>query len=358
MDRFITISKQKENDKCIGRTETLKTLRHLIETNSKFCVYGDSGVGKTFVIEKALEGIRYIELHSENFKSDFLCKIRDTDNHVLIDDQEVPHGTFENKLSKGSLIVVSRKIIEGFDCIKIDPLSDDEMIEIGKIHFPDVESLKHIDPKGNIRNFLFTLDNFSHKRDFFKTPKELVYDLVCKNGSEDPKTFLGHSVNEHGYSWGIVHENYLDSINSSQWFEKVADYMSLADLEDVKIYDGNTQTSIFSLYGIILPAIELDHTLDKQTMRPGSAWTKFNNYKMRFSRYQSMTNRKIRSTIDINSLNVISQYCKSDSKKAIETLSHYGLTSADVDVMNHLSIINKIKPRALQLIKKQIKNCE
>jgi hypothetical protein len=156
---------------------------------------------------------------------------------------------------------------------------------------------------------------------------------------------------EHGYSWGIIHENYLDAPGVS--IEKIADMMSIADLKDEEMYNGYSSGNIFSLFGIVMPAIDIAHSLDKSTMRPGSAWTKFNNYKMRFRRYNDL---KIRSGIDVDKLMVLSLHCKSNPNDAVAMLRHYGIESADVDMMNHISLINKIKPRVLQNIKNKLKS--
>jgi hypothetical protein len=352
MDRYVTIKPQKENEEIIGRDQYLKNIKSLLETNNSFCVYGALGIGKTFLLEHALSDVNYIELSSENLKSDFLERIKTTRVHVLADDLEVTEP-----LSRGSTILVSNKIVENFNCMKIEPLVLDDIITIGTKRFPKLSNqyIKRcaIDCKGNIRHFLYLLENFTSKRDLFKSPKDLVYDLVCQDGEVDPRDYIGKHVTEHGYSWGIIHENYTDIPDIN--IEQMAEYMSHADLKDVDIYNGYSHANIFSLFGVILPAISIDHRLEREHMRPGSAWTKFNNYKMRFRRYQSMTNRKIKSIMDVDSLMVISQYCKNDPNGVIDLLNVYGFESADIDMMNHISLMNKIKPRILQTIKNKLK---
>ena len=352
MDRYVTIKPQKENEEIIGRDQYLKNIKSLIETNNSFCVYGALGVGKTFLLEHVLSKVNYIELSSETLKSDFLERIKNTYIHVLADDLEVTEP-----LSRGSTILVSNKPVENFNCMKIEPLALEDVILIGTKRFPKLSN-QHItkcatDSQGNIRHFLYSLENFTGKIDLFKSPKDLVYDLICKDGVLDPRDYIGKSVSEHGYSWGIIHENYVDipTIDMGQ----MAEYMSCADLKDVDIYNGYSHTNIFSLFGVILPAISIEHRLDREHMRPGSAWTKFNNFKMRFRRYQSMTNRKIKSSMDIDSLMVISQYCKNDPNRVLDLLNVYGFESADIDMMNHISLTNKIKPRILQTIKNKLK---
>jgi hypothetical protein len=347
MDRFVTLHRKKE-DEIIGRDEYIKNIRSLLETNASFCVYGRPGVGKTFLISHALQGFNYIELTQDILKSK---RLQDVCIHVLVEEMDV----FE-PVSLGSTIVVSDGPVENFDCIRVEPLSLQDMVLLGKNKFPKLaDNLIHHHAKesnGDVRTFLFRLDGFACSRDVFKSPKDFVYDLVCSGGSLDPSAYVGKHVMEHGYSWGIIHENYLDAPGAS--LEKIADMMSIADLKDEEMYNGYSSGNIFSLFGIVLPAIEISHSLERSSMRPGSAWTKFNNYKMRFRRYNDL---KIRSGMDIDKLMVLSQYCKScPIADVLPMLQHYGIESADMDMMNHLSLIHKLKPRVLQNIKNKLKS--
>lgn len=350
MDRFIVV-KQKKNENFTGREDLLNTLRYFIESNSMICVYGNSGVGKTCIVQKALEGTSFI-----HYSPDVAERIRGTSIHVVIDETDIPE---ERPLSKGACIVISKKIVEGFDCVYIPPLEKKNLIELGMRQFPDLD-IEFINRQaelfnGNIRSFLFSLDKFEVCSISSNTQKEFMYELLCKNGNEDPRKYIGSTITEHGFSWGIVHENYTDSQNSIEWCAMIANYMSLAAIEDDRIYHNFSSTSIFSLLGIVIPAIEINHTLERSLLRPGSSWTKFNNFKMRYNRYQTLTNRKSRVTMDVDSLMVIYQHCKLDPIGSIELLKAYGFEAADVDMMNHLSLINKIKPRVLQNIKKQLR---
>jgi hypothetical protein len=350
MDRFVTIRPQKINEEIIGRDVYLKNIKSLLESNASFCVYGDLGVGKSFLLDHVLHGVNHIELTSEMLKNtSFLERIKNTKVHVLLDELEVLEP-----LSQGSTIIISNKIVENFNCMKIEPLSLENIISIGIKKFPNKkrECIREaaLESNGNLRNFLFSLDNFEDFRDLFMTPKDIVHNLVCKGGELNPSDYIGEAISEHGYTWGIIHENYLDA--NTKNFDSLADCMSIADIRDEDLYNGYSYASIFSLFGVIIPAISIDHTLDKESIRPGSAWTKFNNFKMRHHRYQSLTNRKISAKMDVDSLMVISQYCKTNQPKALEIMKSYGFETADIDMMNHISLSNKIKPRVLQNIKK------
>ena len=347
MDKFVTVSRQKESEEITGRDSQLEYIKSLLEKNTSFCIWGSIGIGKTFLIKHALIGVQYIDLSSDFFKIE---RIRDTYTHVLADGVLV-----SEPLSLGSTIVISDGPIENFECIKLEPLSIEDMILVGiKKKFSGIDIRTHaIISHGDMRVFLFRLDKFVDKRDVFKSPKDFVYDLLCRDGSLDPHDYIGKTVMEHGYSWGIVHENYLDSSISGDNITSISDMMSLADIKDEDIYSGQGHNNIFSLFGILLPSISINHTLERDSMRPGSAWTKFNNYKMRHRRYQALSGRK-GFHVDIDSLMVISQYCKGKTD-VIPMLEYYGFESADIDMMNHISLINKIKPRVLQNIKTRLK---
>jgi hypothetical protein len=351
MDKFVTVSRQKETEEILGRDTYVKNIQSLVASNASFCVYGSTGVGKSFLLRHALAGLNYIEITSELLKgTDFTTRIKTTCVHVLADDVIVTEP-----LSLGSTIVVSDSMVENFECMHVEPLSCEVLVEIGLSRHPGADREKlwmhAMQAKGDVRTFLFRLDDFTDVRDMFKTPKDFVYDLVCKGGSLEPRDYVGKTVAEHGYSWGIIHENYLDA--SGVDLAAIADMMSYADVKDDDIYNGYSHKAIFSLFAVVLPAIQVDHSLDRGTMRPGSAWTKFNNYKMRHKRYQKLA---LKSNINIDSLMVVSQYCKSSPGEVGPLLKYYGIESADIDMMNHLSLINKIKPRVLQSIKSKLKS--
>ena len=349
MDKFVTITRQKETEEIVGRDTYLKNIKSLVESNTSFCMYGSTGVGKSFLLKHALVGVNYVELTSELLKSDFVTRIKTTNVHVIADDVEVTEP-----LSLGSTIVVSDTMIENFECMHIEPLSCEILVKIGLNKHPgiDLEKLQMhaMQAKGDVRTFLFQLNDFTDVRDMFKTPKDFVYDMVCKGGSLEPRDYICRTVAEHGYSWGIIHENYLDAPGID--VARIADMMSYADIKDDDIYNGYSHKTIFSLFAVVLPAIEINHTLDRGDMRPGSAWTKFNNYKMRHKRYQRLA---LKSNINVDSLMVVSQYCKSSPSEVGPMLKYYGIESADIDMMNHLSLIHKIKPRVLQSIKSKLK---
>jgi len=348
MDRVVTTIRQKETEEIFGRGDYIRNIQSLVSNCTSFCIYGPTGVGKSFLLKHALHGFSYIELSHDLAKN--MDRLRDTSIHVVVEEMSVTEP-----LTKGSTIVVSDAMMEEFECMRIEPLSVASLVELGSKKHPDVPleriTLSAESSNGDVRAFLFHLEEFTHSRDVFKTPKEFVYDLVCRNGSLEARDYIGSTVTEHGYTWGIIHENYVDAPGVD--CARIADLMSLADIKDEELYAcGHTQGSIFSMFGIVLPALEINHALDRGTMRPGSAWTKFNNYKMRHRKYQELY---MRTKIDVDALSVISEYCKKQPNDVMPLLQSYGLESPDIDLMNHISIINKVKPRVLQNIKTKLK---
>jgi hypothetical protein len=90
----------------------------------------------------------------------------------------------------------------------------------------------------------------------------------------------------------MVHENYLDSprdpLSLCEWYDDSSVLtlartdtcslrMSLADTQD----DYSKSAMFFSFLGILVPSILLKKSLNPDSIRPGSSWTKYNNHKVR-----------------------------------------------------------------------------
>ena len=73
-----------------------------------------------------------------------------------------------------------------------------------------------------------------------------------------------------------------------------------------------------------MPSIKLNRTLKEESLRPGSSWTKFNNFKMRSKKFAAMS-RKI--PLDVDAVNLLGTYCINDDPQAVDRLRAYGLES-------------------------------
>jgi len=365
MDRFIKIHTTKEKPKFIGNAELVNAVRNIVVSNEIVCIYGDSGVGKTHLVDHVLHGLKRVDYSQKD--EELLDRLRISDAHVVIDDTELEKTLIEyiksgGRLSKGSLIIIQRSVskVDFCNCIHFEHPSIDVMVQIGKDQCPlcpveKLESLAKLS-NGNIRNFLYSID-FSDFKDIFKTPRDFIYDLICEDGSETPSDYIGDPINEHGYIWDIVHENYLDV--SSKNFVTISDMMSQSDILDTTIYNGAWELiPLFSLVSTVVPAIDIDHRLKRATMRPGSAWTKFGNYRMRSIKYRNISNRT-HNVVDHDSLGLIRLLAQKNLSRAVEVMKSYSFEPQDIDIMNHLTFAPKMKAREIQNLKKKLlSNCD
>jgi hypothetical protein len=110
MDRFVTVNRQKESlVPTATQRRIIRELQTLIDNGSHtILIFGDAGIGKTFVTKKALEGRSYIEL--EHTRVDF----PESHAHLLLDDIEFDG---EPPRSLGSTIVISKKYQDWCDVL-------------------------------------------------------------------------------------------------------------------------------------------------------------------------------------------------------------------------------------------------
>ena len=172
---------------------------------------------------------------------------------------------------------------------------------------------------------------------------------------EDAMNYLGKSIQEHGYCTCLVHGNILLNTNIDiSTMNEICDGFSRADVLDSDIYSGNWNlTPYYSFHGIIIPAVKLNHSLKLSDMVPGSAWTKYNNYKMRKGKLQAIKNR---TGLGFHELLTIKDYCiHKEQKDFLPLLLEYDINSNDIDIINHIAFNSKIKGKKLQSLKKFLK---
>lgn len=353
MDAFVKIKKQKNPD-VFGRNNIVKTIMKYVNSGETLCIYGGVGVGKSYLVNSLLEGIELV--HGIN-----LDILSESSSHVIVDNIETD-GILWNeisqrkKLSRGTTIIITHSVknINFCDCIEIEPLTQELQLELVSQKYPLLSNKKFIldcinKANGNLRNLFHYLEK-SDDKDIFLSPKDFIHTLLSERGHSK----IGDNVDDHGYSWGIVHENYVDAKNIN--YDDIIDDLSLADVYDTKIYEGLWEIfPFFCHHGIMKPATEINGTLNKECIRPGSAWTKFNNFKMRQNKVVDIKNKSGKK-LDVDSLLMIRTYCIIDPDKAVELMVTYGMKPQDVDIINHLAIKTKIKPKAVQSIKKKLKD--
>jgi GTPase SAR1 family protein len=377
MDRYIIIKKQKSS-KPFTRKKLYDKILEYIQKNRKFCIYGQSGVGKTFLIKEILKNFQTIELTHEILRSkiathEFLSLSKHSRAIVLVDEIDSDYQGWKelvefikkgNNISKGAFIIITKpRYIVGFcENICIPPLKVDEIIELGRQKYPNktIEFIKTRaeKSKGNLRTFFYSFD-FSDTADILLSPKETVHNLLCPSEFK-PNDYIGKTIEDHGYSWGIVHENYPRSrILTMEDAASISENMSIADMYDNSLYNGEWELNKFFYHeAIIHPCIKLKQSLCRETLNPGSAWTKYNNMRMRMGKVKYIKQKQIYNKITIGTLMLIKDKCIQLNLNVIPLLRMYKLASQDMDVINHLALETKIKPKLLNNIKKELRKNE
>jgi hypothetical protein len=341
MDRYLSTSKQKSE-------------LEFTKLGPAVCVMGKTGIGKTWAVRKAL--MPCIEITSDILKSkqetiDFLNKIQGSETPVIIDEYECIHdliGLREiTKPPTNGLFVVISQIPVKFDFEIVTynfPILGPEAI---KALFPDARDEVIAKCGGDLRWVRQSLTFKSDDRDDFQGPRDFLISLVSRTSNVNPVTFCGYPIQEPGNIASILHENYIDSKGD---LAKIADQLSVADVIESKVYGGDWELlSHFNIWACILPAVEIRHTLSNN-LRPGSTWTKYQNACMRSKKIADASNRVPHHPLCLQSLLLIrSQVEKGD----FSTFLEYGLGPSDLDVMNHLSPLNKLKAKTIASLKKQ-----
>jgi hypothetical protein len=318
------------------------------------CILGKTGIGKSWAVHDALDPC--IEITADTLKSkqetlELLNKIRGTKIPVILDEYECVVGLVGLKeiteVPTESYFIVISQIPVKFD------------FEIVTYNFPvpTHEDLKRIVPDatdamidasgGDIRWVIQASTFKSDFKDDFQGPKDFVTSLVSKTTRVNPARFIGHPLAEPGNMASIINSNYLDSQNVN--YEKVSDLLSSADIIEDVVYSGDWELlPYFNLWGCILPAIEIGHTLG-QNLKPGSSWTKYQNMCMRRKKIKAMYERVPRMHQDMDGTLLLMDYI---DKGETDLLNEYGFKKEDIDLLNHLSPFRKLKAKTVSHLKK------
>jgi len=138
---------------------------------------------------------------------------------------------------------------------------------------------------------------------------------------------LGQPVEEHGSTWGMLHENYVKSCTLEE-IVHISECLSQAETMDGCIYDGNWDLMpYFSAKAIIEPAMILKHRLG--VLRPGSAWSKHNHAKMKSNRAAELAIKGL----PLDTLQLFVQMVLKDPG----VMQEFELASGHIDTIRHLS---------------------
>lgn len=319
------------------------------------CVYGRPGIGKTHFVTRELGS--YVHLDHQILKGkqstlDFFERLKYTSSPVIIDNWEsvsdlIGIREIKGPVSKGPLVVVAHTPVELTDgtILYEMPIMKPEAIAGLAPEHPDALELAHA-CKGDVRAFLRSLKHTSDRPDTFKTPREIVTDLLT---SKVPSEYLTKTLHEHGYVWAMVQENYVDTKGlTMDTCATIAESFSLADVYDQKIYsDGmwDNLMSYFVLTGCVTPCALMNQKLSTSRLRSGAMWTKFQNMRMRAKRIQE-------TRLGHDALSILRLYVEQGE---FDLLDHYKLNASAIDAMNHIVIGQKLKPRLVENAKKHVR---
>ncbi len=351
MDSFITVVPQNKSPVATLHEKQIKRIQGYLAERKNVFICGPCGVGKTYILKKVLEGMNHVELLGEHLRSQclFLPFIKPSNKHVFIDEYEplfkpiIEQVSDGNPISRGSLIVATANmaVYRNFETVFIPKHTPETLMTLVPNGTPNVYDAA-VRARGNIRNFFAYLDGYDDT-DMFQTPKEYVMSILTDPSSCTIKEY----TSEHGHVWDIFQENYLNSkgVDSIQ----AAEAFSLADLFDVRIYSDRDWNPMpyFVLHALTIPALALGEPLIKEKIRPGSCWTKMNNYRMRSQKLTQIC-RKTRLA-GIDELYLLRMYAEHGD---LEPLISYGIRGQDFDVIKHLSISKGLKSRDVARIKK------
>ena len=357
MDSFIKIVEQKKSPVVTTiHTKQIDLIRRYIREGKNVFICGPLGVGKTFILEKVLEGTNHIELLPHHLKRDshFLPFIKPSTKHVFIDNYD---STFKsvieqvsdgNNLTRGSLLVTTTTMCmyPNFETVMIPRHKPDVLLTLTENQGREAYEAA-VRSQGNIRNFFTYLEGY-YEMDEFKTPKEFIAEVLSDPG---PLKILD-SIAEHGHMWDIFQENYIDSKGVDLIKSTIS--FSDADMYDTYIYQSGNWNLMpyFVLHALTLPKSALGEPLDKNKIRPGSCWTKLGNYKMRKQKFSDIQ-KKSRTGLGVEELCLLKKYAE---KGDLEPLLEYKITPQDFDVINHLAVGNGLKSKDVTRVKKALKN--
>jgi hypothetical protein len=143
-----------------------------------------------------------------------------------------------------------------------------------------------------------------------------------------------------------LHENYVDGKGN---LADISEMFSVADIIETEVYNGSWEyLHYFNFWGCVLPSVELKHSLGTK-LRPGSTWTKYQNMCMREKRLETLSKRTLGKRLVFDEMLVLREYAEQEND---EILREYNLEPQDIDVLNHLSPLRKIKAKTVASLKK------
>jgi len=307
------------------------------------------------MVERNLPGHVHVDhsiLKSKHTTVDFFERLKYADAPVIIDNWEdvadlIGIREITGPVSKGPLVIIAHApvtLTSETILYQMPVMTFDEIARLAPTH-PRAAELA-VACRGDVRSFIRSLTHASAP-DSFKTPREIVTDLVT---CDHPSAYLSATLHEHGFVWTMLQENYVDAKGITiDTCAEIAESMSVADMYDTAIYADSAWDALmpyFVLHGCVVPCHLMHRTLNPTRMRAGSAWTKFQNWCMR--------RKKIRETrLSHDELRTIRVYIDHGH---FGILDDYALNTSAIDVINHIVIGQKLKPKIVEQAKKHVRH--
>lgn len=316
--------------------------------------WGPPGTGKTTFFKN----IPHIPFDHDILKSkektiDFLQRMNYSKLPLVLDDFELVEtltGISELKGRKNYpfYIISNEKIGTVPDCIYYEHIPNIESFA-ESIGIKPCEVQKRLEKtNGNMTTVKLDHLFFDSERDTRYCPKSYVSTLLTLGENKTSTEFLDRVMFEHGNTLGIIHENYLDYSNSCGTLADIANSFSIADMIDKDIYSEISWhlVTYFNVSSCLIPATlikkEGSNIKKKKELRPGSIWTKYSNACMK-------SNRLKRLKVSRDCIDLCIKYIN------IEGLN-ISFDSYDLDTLNQLSLLEKIKPKILTKLKAELKS--
>jgi hypothetical protein len=354
MDRIVTIKRVKKYD-CLSRENEIRQIRDHISSHRAFCVYGKCGVGKTHLIRHCLETETFVEVDSDSLKNklnmlEFFDRFSGNKSIVLYDNFDFdlavckdfvefllsPHNPFTRSVI---MCTTSDKCLDLCDSVYVPPLPYETLISLAKTYNPRVDPHECVSKsQGNIHDIEFYISCGVFK-DQFSTPKDYMYRILS---NKTPINKMDREIQEHGYLCGLVHDNYVDvkGLSLDEMY-KISESLSFSDVIDQAMYSDDWNfLDYFVHQSIIYPSHIIRGRFKKHELRPGSVWTKFNNYKTRKNK--------------LSVIKVSMEYFKLLIHYGVKFLKSYKIKPNDLDVINHTFLYDKLKPKQITILKKQL----
>jgi hypothetical protein len=322
------------------------------------CVHGRTGIGKTHFVTRSLPGHVVVDhdvLKSRQGTLDFFDRLRNTRVPIVVDNWEsvsdlIGVREIDGPVSHGPLVIIARLPVQLTPKTIMYPLTEmtpEQLIALAPPGHPRSHILAE-KCRGDVRVYLQSLLFESDDSDIFETPREFVEKLLT---DPNPVRFMGRTVHEHGYVWGMIQENYVDTRGLTlETCADLTDSLSLADMYDTKIYaDGawDTLMPYFIEAACIRPCAYINTRLGLKRLRAGSMWTKYQNMCMRA--------KKISGTrLSHDALMTLRVYIEHEQYDVLRDYAY--LDASVIDVLNHIVIGRKMKTRSVERAKTYIRH--